>query len=102
MPPAARPGPASQEGYPSSSSSLDAHSNDPFNSATRPYYDNESDPDTSNSPGNDYDNNDNYEYRESSLFLASPSLVSFLPPQPNKTPTPILMCTNVQPPHQSR
>ncbi|KIM41511.1 glycosyltransferase family 48 protein [Hebeloma cylindrosporum] len=74
----ARPGPASQEGYPSSSPSLDAHSNDPFNSANnnRRYYDNESDhvdytrrdyretyaSDTSNTPGNDYDNNGNYEY----------------------------------------
>jgi len=90
--PAARPGPASQEGYPSSSPSLDAHSNDPFNSANRRYYDNESDhveytrrdyretyaSDTSNTPGNDYDNNGNYEYREFRPLLASTSLVSFL------------------------
>lgn len=39
----ARPGPTSQDGYPSSSSpSNDAH-NDPFNSNQRRYYDNESD-----------------------------------------------------------
>ncbi|KAF8878094.1 1,3-beta-glucan synthase [Infundibulicybe gibba] len=40
----ARPGPTSQEGYPSSSPSVDAHQNDPFNSAHgRRYYDNDSD-----------------------------------------------------------
>lgn len=43
----ARPGPNSQEGYPSSSpSSTDAHPTDPFNTAQGPprrYYDNESD-----------------------------------------------------------
>lgn len=118
--PAARPGPASQEGYPSSSPSLDAHSNEHFNSASnnRRYYDNESDhveytrrdyretyaSDTSNTPGNDYDNNGNYEYRESALSLAFASLVSSLarPPQPSKTPTLIPMCTNVQHRHQSR
>jgi len=85
----ARPGPSSQEGYPSSPPSTDAHSNDPFNSSNnRRYYDNESDgvdyprreyrdSDTSHPPGNDYDNND---YRESTLFYppgAPSTLVSF-------------------------
>ena len=82
----ARAGPTSQEGYPSSSPSLDAHSNDPFNSSQgRRYYDNESDhvefgglreyretytSDTSNPAGNDYDHNGNYEYRTSTtIFL---------------------------------
>lgn len=75
----ARPGPTSQEGYPSSSPSVDAHSTDPFNSAgQRRYYDNESDhvdyggrrdyretynSDISNPPVNDYDHNGNYDYR---------------------------------------
>ena len=73
----ARAGPPSQEGYPSSSPSFDAHSNDPFNTQSRRYYDNESDhvdfggrreyretyaSDVSNAAGNDYDNNGNYEY----------------------------------------
>lgn len=75
----ARPGPTSQEGYPSSSPpSTDTH-NDPFNSQGRRYYDNESDnadfgrrdtyaSDSSN-PGlhdpNFYDQNGNYDpYRE--------------------------------------
>jgi len=73
----ARPGPASQEGYPSSSPSIDAHSNDPFNNNRR-YYDNESDhvefggrrdyretytSETSNAGLNDYDHNGNYDYR---------------------------------------
>jgi 1,3-beta-glucan synthase len=67
---AARAGHTSQEGYPSSSPSFDAHSNDPFNSQSRRYYDNESDhvefggrreyretyaSDVSNAAGNDYD-----------------------------------------------
>lgn len=76
----ARPGPASQEGYPSSSPpSADAHSNDPFTSAQgRRYYDNESDnidfgrregyretyaSDGSNLGINDYDQNGTYDYR---------------------------------------
>ena len=73
----ARAGPASQEGYPSSSPSFDAHSTDPFNSQGKRYYDNESDhvefggrrdyretytSDASHLAGNDYDNNGNYEY----------------------------------------
>ncbi|KAJ3501689.1 hypothetical protein NLJ89_g9224 [Agrocybe chaxingu] len=73
----ARPGPASQEGYPSSSPSFDAHSSDPFNSSNRHYNDNESDhvefggrrdyretyaSDTSNPAVNDYDHNGNYDY----------------------------------------
>ncbi|KAH6910702.1 1,3-beta-glucan synthase [Coprinopsis sp. MPI-PUGE-AT-0042] len=70
-----RQGAPSQEGYPSSSPSMD-HSNDPFNSAQRRFYDNESDhvefgrrdrretyaSDSSNPAVNDYDNNGNYEY----------------------------------------
>lgn len=73
----ARHGAPSQEGYPSSSPSMD-HSNDPFTTAQRRYYDNESDQvefgrrerretyasDTSNPPVADYDANGNYEYRE--------------------------------------
>ncbi|EAU84099.2 1,3-beta-glucan synthase [Coprinopsis cinerea okayama7 len=69
-----RHGAPSQEGYPSSSPSMD-HSNDPFNSNRR-FYDNESDhvefgrrdrretytSDSSNPAVNDYDNNGNYEY----------------------------------------
>jgi len=43
----ARPGPTSQESYPSPSPSADTHSNDPFSSqqahGRRGYYDNESD-----------------------------------------------------------
>ncbi|KIK07095.1 glycosyltransferase family 48 protein [Laccaria amethystina LaAM-08-1] len=71
----ARPGPSSQEGYPSSPPSADTHSNDPFNQGRR-YYDNESDhvefgrreyretyaSDSSNPAINDYDNNGNYDY----------------------------------------
>ncbi|KAF8964745.1 1,3-beta-glucan synthase [Flammula alnicola] len=71
----ARPGPTSQEGYPSSSPSLDTHSNDPFNNQRR-YYDNDSDhvefgrrdyretyaSDTSTPAANDYDHNGNYDY----------------------------------------
>jgi 1,3-beta-glucan synthase len=89
----ARPGPASQEGYPSSSPSFDAHSNDPFNSQGRRYYDNESDhveyvgrreyretytSDASHLGGNDYDNNGNYEYGAFSahFFVLSPSFGS--------------------------
>ncbi|KAF9525252.1 1,3-beta-glucan synthase [Crepidotus variabilis] len=77
MPP--RPGqPQSQEGYPSSSPSLETHSNDPFATANRGrYYDNESDhveyvsrrdyretysSEVSNTGMNDYDNNANYDY----------------------------------------
>jgi len=72
-----RPGP-SQEGFPSSPPSLEAHSNEHFNLAKR-YYDTESDhveyvnrreyretynSDASNPAVNDYDNNGNYEYRQ--------------------------------------
>ncbi|TFK29456.1 1,3-beta-glucan synthase [Coprinopsis marcescibilis] len=71
----ARHGAPSQEGYPSSSPSND-HSNDPFNSTQRRFYDNESDhvefgrrdhretyaSDSSNPGVNDYDNNGQYEY----------------------------------------
>ncbi|TFK31470.1 1,3-beta-glucan synthase [Crucibulum laeve] len=72
----ARPGPTSQEGYPSSSPSAD-HSLDPFSTGRR-YYDNESDnnidysrreayretfaSDGSNLAVNDYDQNGNYDY----------------------------------------
>jgi 1,3-beta-glucan synthase len=80
----AQPGPTSQEGYPSSSPSVDAHSNDPFNSGNRRYYDNESDhveygrrdyretyaSNTSNSAVNDYDQNGTYEYRKLCCFFA--------------------------------
>ena len=81
----ARAGRTSQEGYPSSSPSLDAHSNDPFNTSQgRRYYDNESDhvdflgrrdyretytSDASNLAGNDYDHNGNYEYRATTISL---------------------------------
>lgn len=79
----ARTGPTSQEGYPSSSPSFDAHSTDPFNSQGRRYYDNESDhveftgrqyretytSDASNPAGNDYDNHGNYEYRAPTFFF---------------------------------
>lgn len=119
----ARPGPASQEGYPSSSPSLDAHSNDPFNpSQGRRYYDNESDhvefggrreyretytSDTSNPAGNDYDHNGTYDYRTPTIFLLLffvlylTSFVHILR-QLSKIQTPILMfMLNVQLPHQS-
>jgi 1,3-beta-glucan synthase len=78
----ARAGPTSQEGYPSSSPSFDAHSTDPFNSSQgRRYYDNESDhvefggrreyreSDASHLAGNDYDPNGNYEYGAFSAHL---------------------------------
>ena len=68
----ARPGPQSQEGYPSSSNSLETQHNDPFNSANqRRYYDNESDNveyvprDFRETQGSDSNHvNDYYEYRE--------------------------------------
>lgn len=68
----ARPGPQSQEGYPSSSNSLETQQNDPFNSANqRRYYDNESDHveyvprDFRETQGSDSNHvNDYYEYRE--------------------------------------
>ena len=78
----ARPGPSSQEGYPSSPPSADTHSNDPFNQGRR-YYDNDSDhvefgrreyretyaSDSSNPAINDYDNNGNYDYRQPPFFF---------------------------------
>jgi hypothetical protein len=96
MPP--RPGPASQEGYPSDSPSADAHSNEPFQ---RRYYDNDSDhveygrrdyretyaSDTSNPPGNDYDPA-NYDYRGSHFDLFVFCLITL---QHYKIPTPIPM-----------
>lgn len=86
----ARPGPTSQEGYPSSSPSTDTH-NDPFNAQGRRYYDNESDnadygrrdtyaSDSSN-PGlhdpNFYDQNGNYDpYRKLECRVTLCTLVS--------------------------
>ena len=118
----ARAGPASQEGYPSSSPSFDTHSNDPFNSSQgRRYYDNESDhvefggrrdyretyaSDASHLAGNEYDNNGNYEYRAFSAHFFVLSLNrffgSFLLHQLSTIPTPILKSmVNVQHPRQS-
>lgn len=80
MPP--RPGPASQEGYPSSSPSTENHQSDPFAAQPRQYYDNESDygrrdtyaSDSSNPGMNDngyYDNNGVYDpYRAPKLALS--------------------------------
>lgn len=114
----ARPGPASQEGYPSSSPSFDAHSNDHFNTQGRRYYDNESDhvefggrrdyretyaSDASHLAGNEYDNNGNYEYGAfSALFFVSRSFGSNLRHQLTKIQTLILkFMVNVQHPRQS-
>ncbi|KAF9045539.1 1,3-beta-glucan synthase [Panaeolus papilionaceus] len=74
----ARPGPQSQDGYPSSSPSVDAHSTDPFNSVNRGrYYDTESEhvdyqgrrdyretyaSDTSIQQADGYDTNGQYDY----------------------------------------
>lgn len=90
----ARPGPASQETYPSPSPSADTHSNDPFSSVhgARAYYDNGSDnidytrrdgyretyaSDGSSPAVNDpayYDNNNGYDmYRTLLAFPCPPS-----------------------------
>lgn len=94
----ARPGPISQEGYPSPSPSADTHSNDPFSSVhahgRRGYYDTESDIDYTRRDGyretyasdgsspavNDptyYDNNNAYDMYRQLLFSLSSSIVSF-------------------------
>ena len=116
----ARAGPASQEGYPSSSPSFDAHSNDPFNNSQgRRYYDNESDhvefggrrdyretyaSDASHLAGNEYDNNGNYEYGvfTAHIFVLSRSLGSLLFHQLSMIQTLTLkFMVNVQHPRQS-
>ncbi|KAJ3536115.1 hypothetical protein NMY22_g6183 [Coprinellus aureogranulatus] len=79
----ARQGPTSYEGYPSSPPSMD-HNGDPFHHGRR-YYDNESAEhvdynrpndqretyasDSSNPAVNEYDNGQNYEYRQRLLLV---------------------------------
>lgn len=86
----ARAAHTSQEGYPSSSPSFDAHSSDAFNTQARRYYDNDSDhvdhvefggrrePYDASHVGNEYENNMNYEYGAHTIsLLIVPSFVSY-------------------------